>query len=66
MVLFVCPVFANDGPTQGELQEKLNRIQAEFNYGKIMMEKSQLEYQIVQSQLQALQSKPTVTINKKR
>ncbi len=60
-------VFAEDQDfKKAALQEKMARIQAEFNLGKSMMEKAQLEYAVTQNELNSLPTKTTEDTKKKK
>lgn len=60
-------VFADDQDLKkAALQEKMARIQAEFNLGKSMMEKAQLEYAVTQNELNSLPTKTAEDMKKKK
>lgn len=60
-------VFADDQDLKkAALQEKMARIQAEFNLGKSMMEKAQLEYAVTQNELNSLPTKTAEDTKKKK
>lgn len=67
LVLAASTVFAEDTDFhKAFLQERLDKIQIQYNLGKTMMEKAQLEYNSVQAELNQLNSKPTDTKQEKK